>query len=219
MQSYWAKNFACDSLWIVVVEQNDKKPFNRASLANVGISEVTHRAKRLHLTVGCIVFHDVDLVPEPGVPYTQCAVPTQLGSELQHFQWGVPYAKSAGGIVSMNLVDWRKVNGFSNRFQGWGGEDDDLYNRLAAAKLLKNGQITRPPTGHGRFKTIDERRIHHPRRRDHPNHASNVQILNDWSKHPNAWRKEGLNTLVYDVDKARTIGNTTHLWVTLLTPK
>jgi hypothetical protein len=39
----------------------------------------------------CVVLHDVDLVPHPGVPYTECDSPIQLGSELEHFNWGVPY--------------------------------------------------------------------------------------------------------------------------------
>ena len=28
-----------------------------------------------------------------------------------------------------------KVNGFSNRFWGWGGEDDDMANRIFANNL------------------------------------------------------------------------------------
>ena len=35
-----------------------------------------------------------------------------------------------GGVAAMKTEHFRLVNGFSNKFFGWGGEDDDLYNRL-----------------------------------------------------------------------------------------
>ena len=43
-----------------------------------------------------------------------------------------------------------KINGFSNEFYGWGGEDDDLYTRL------KNSNITlfREPANIGRFTML-----------------------------------------------------------------
>ena len=30
----------------------------------------------------------------------------------------------------MRPVHWRAVNGFSNFYPGWGGEDDDLFHRV-----------------------------------------------------------------------------------------
>ena len=35
----------------------------------------------------------------------------------------------------MTVQDFVKVNGFSNRFWGWGGEDDDIRRRIRRAKL------------------------------------------------------------------------------------
>jgi len=34
---------------------------------------------------------------------------------------------------------FQKINGFSNKFFGWGGEDDDLYSRLTkqGIKLIR----------------------------------------------------------------------------------
>ena len=212
---YWKRNFGCKSLWLLVVEQNNNEPFNRAALANVGILEVHNAAKILKLRIDCIVFHDVDLLPLYGVDYTSCAVPTQLGSELQHFQWSVPYKKSAGGIVSMSPSDWFKVNGFSNKYKGWGQEDDDLYNRLKANKmLLPNQEIARPAPGHGRFRVIDEGTIHHPRNRDHLHRKINVNNLFLWSKHPNAWQNDGLNSLSYTINFIKQIQAGMHIWVT-----
>ena len=40
-----------------------------------------------------------------------------------------------------------KVNGFSNRFWGWGGEDDDMANRIFANNLY----ISRYPVAISRY--------------------------------------------------------------------
>jgi len=35
-----------------------------------------------------------------------------------------------GGIEAFTTEHFRLINGFSNQFFGWGGEDDNLYDRL-----------------------------------------------------------------------------------------
>merc|ERR1712034_228006 len=46
--------------------------------------------------------------------------------------------------------DFKKINGFSNLFWGWGGEDDDLYKRIT-----KQGfSLTRPSIKVGRYTMI-----------------------------------------------------------------
>lgn len=37
--------------------------------------------------------------------------------------------------VAMTTQHFQGINGFSNLFYGWGGEDDDLYFRVSQAKL------------------------------------------------------------------------------------
>ena len=34
-----------------------------------------------------------------------------------------------GGTLLLECGDFERVNGFSNQFYGWGGEDDDMFNR------------------------------------------------------------------------------------------
>lgn len=35
-----------------------------------------------------------------------------------------------GGAVSFSEDDFKKINGFPNNFWGWGGEDDELSERI-----------------------------------------------------------------------------------------
>ncbi len=35
-----------------------------------------------------------------------------------------------GGVSALSAAHVRKVNGFSNQFWGWGGEDDDMSQRI-----------------------------------------------------------------------------------------
>ncbi len=49
----------------------------------------------------------------------------------------VTFAQSTGGALSMKASTYQQLNGFSNRFWGWGNEDDDMYSRLVEyIKLL-----------------------------------------------------------------------------------
>ena len=34
-----------------------------------------------------------------------------------------------GGVTAFTAEQFKNANGFSNLFYGWGGEDDDIYNR------------------------------------------------------------------------------------------
>ena len=51
-------------------------------------------------------------------------------SFLMHFRYHLPYRRLFGGAIAVQRVHFTAVNGFANRFYGWGGEDDDFYNRV-----------------------------------------------------------------------------------------
>ena len=40
-----------------------------------------------------------------------------------------------GGVTTFSSRDFLLVNGFSNKFWGWGGEDDSLYQRIRKYNL------------------------------------------------------------------------------------
>lgn len=46
-----------------------------------------------------------------------------------HLFFRLPYNEFFGGVSGLTVEQFRKINGFPNAFWGWGGEDDDLWNR------------------------------------------------------------------------------------------
>ena len=63
------------------------------------------------------------------------------------FLYRLPYDDIFGGVSAMTVDQFRQVNGFSNMFWGWGGEDDDMSNRLRQKKLY----ISRYPANIARY--------------------------------------------------------------------
>ena len=45
------------------------------------------------------------------------------------FQYKIPYVDIFGGIVAFTAEIFEKINGYSNEYWGWGGEDDDLFRK------------------------------------------------------------------------------------------
>jgi len=43
--------------------------------------------------------------------------------------FSLPYNTIFGGVTAMTKNQFITLNGFSNKFFGWGGEDDDMFNR------------------------------------------------------------------------------------------
>ncbi|KAI8432304.1 hypothetical protein MSG28_004724 [Choristoneura fumiferana] len=110
---------------IYVIEQLDSLPFNRAKLMNIGA--------KLAMKAGfpCLVLHDVDLLPlRPANLYACTYNPRHLSSSINKFRYVLPYLHLFGGAIAIRADQFRTVNGMSNQYYGWGGEDDDFYSRL-----------------------------------------------------------------------------------------
>ncbi|XP_059846091.1 beta-1,4-galactosyltransferase 7 isoform X1 [Hypanus sabinus] len=140
---------------ILVINQVDHFRFNRASLINVGFLESGNDTDYLAM-------HDVDLLPQNedldyGYPEKG---PFHVASPELHPLYH--YKNYVGGILLLTKQHFELCNGMSNRFWGWGREDDEFYRRITAAGL----QLYRPTgirTGYNTFK-----HFHDPawRRRD-----------------------------------------------------
>lgn len=59
----------------------------------------------------------------------------------------LPYNAIFGGVTEFTREQYEKINGFSNLYFGWGGEDDDLR-----ARVIKKGYtVSRYPLEIGRY--------------------------------------------------------------------
>ncbi|XP_055867316.1 beta-1,4-N-acetylgalactosaminyltransferase bre-4-like isoform X2 [Biomphalaria glabrata] len=121
---------------IFVVEQVGPVLFNRGALHNVGFLEAEKLGK-----FDCYIFHDVDLVPLNDQQVYSCgdnpihfSVAIKYGLS-QHFR--IMYKANFGGVVGLTRDQYLALNGNSNLYFGWGGEDDDLAARNNILKTAK----------------------------------------------------------------------------------
>jgi len=55
-----------------------------------------------------------------------------------------------GGVLSMTGQHFKQINGYSNMYWGWGGEDDDIFFRINSTGL----RIERPPLSIARYSML-----------------------------------------------------------------
>ena len=81
--------------------------------------------------------HDVDLLPQNWtIPYecdTKTDQPYHLSVAITKFKYKFHNTKMIGGVSAFSSIFFDKINGYSNKFWGWGGEDDNLFYRLDRA--------------------------------------------------------------------------------------
>ena len=117
---------------LIVVEQSDKKPFNRGKLLNIGFIE----ARKLNCDY--VVFHDVDMIPVD-VDYSYSDIPLHLATEFELENdklKNLSFDDYFGGVTMFSKTAFEKINGYSNLYWGWGFEDDDLLFRSKKENLL-----------------------------------------------------------------------------------
>ncbi|KAJ8796714.1 hypothetical protein J1605_017817 [Eschrichtius robustus] len=118
---------------IYVIHQAGSKKFNRAKLLNVGYLEALKDE-----IWDCFIFHDVDLVPENDLNLYKCEdQPRHLVVGRNSTGYRLRYSGYFGGVTALSREQFFKVNGFSNNYWGWGGEDDDLRLRRERISLTK----------------------------------------------------------------------------------
>jgi len=134
---------------IIIVEQDDAKLFNRGFLLNIGFTAADK--------LGCdyVVFHDVDMLPVD-VDYSYSDVPLHLATDFVIDASEKPrelFEEYFGGVTLFPSETFKKINGYSNKYWGWGFEDTDLLLRcseknveLDIMKIVNvgnNGQVLR----------------------------------------------------------------------------
>lgn len=54
-----------------------------------------------------------------------------------------------GGALAFRTTHFVQVNGFGNKFFGWGGEDDDMWQRYLVDRLLYVASVTKSREARG----------------------------------------------------------------------
>lgn len=143
---------------ILIVEQSGNALFNRGKLCNIGA---------LQAKFNYYVFHDVDMIPGKPCSYEPLQGVTHLAGSASQFRHKMPYATYLGGVTMFDRESFNEVNGFSNKYEGWGAEDDDLYQRCVKAGL----KILNKPY---RFQSLP-----HSREKQLVNIQANRKLLSD----------------------------------------
>nr|XP_010947237.1 PREDICTED: beta-1,4-galactosyltransferase 2 [Camelus bactrianus] len=139
---------------IYVINQHGEDTFNRAKLLNVGFLE----ALKEDATYDCFIFSDVDLVPMDDRNLYRCGdQPRHFAVAMDKFGFRLPYAGYFGGVSGLSKAQFLRINGFPNEYWGWGGEDDDIFNRIS----LTGMKISRPDIRIGRYRMIKHDRDKH----------------------------------------------------------
>lgn len=110
---------------IIIVEQDNAKLFNRGMLLNIGFIE----AKKQNCDY--VVFHDVDMLPEY-VNYSYSNKPIHLSTNFileDNEKERTLFDQYFGGVTLFPTNLFESINGYSNKYWGWGYEDNDLLLR------------------------------------------------------------------------------------------
>ncbi|XP_026735957.1 beta-1,4-N-acetylgalactosaminyltransferase bre-4-like [Trichoplusia ni] len=177
---------------VFVVEQFGKEKFNKGTLYNIAFLE----SQRFG-SWDCLIFHDVDLIPEDErIPYSCQENPTHMAAAVESFGYKLPYSKIFGGVTSLTPAQYEAVNGYSNFYWNWGGEDDDVRGRI----LAKNITISRYDPSIARYATLP-----------HPYNECGRERILFLLLSRLRYHKEGLSTTQYKIIKVSEKKLYTHI--------
>lgn len=174
---------------ILVVHQVDKLRFNRAALINAGFLLSPEHSDY-------VAMHDVDLLPlntalNYGFPSQG---PFHVASPQLHPLYH--YHTFVGGILIITKEHYRKCNGLSNRFWGWGREDDEFYKRMMEAGL----EVFRPQ-GLSSSRENTFRHLHDPKEHKRDQRRVGDQKKAQFSRDHDT----GVSTLRFTLESRRSL--------------
>ncbi|NXA31523.1 B4GT2 galactosyltransferase, partial [Eudromia elegans] len=145
-----------------------------------------HPILRRQKEYDCFIFSDVDLVPMDDRNLYRCyEQPRHFAVGMDKFGFRLPYAGYFGGVSGLSKSQFLKINGFPNEYWGWGGEDDDIFNRIS----LSGMKVSRPDTRVGRYRMIKHERDKH----NEPNPQRFTKIQNTKV----TMKRDGISSLQY----------------------
>ncbi|CAB0002304.1 unnamed protein product [Nesidiocoris tenuis] len=185
---------------IFVVEQMGNETFNKGVLMNAGFLTALDRPAN-GVMYHCFIFHDVDLLPEDDRNmYTCPPQPRHLSVAVNELHYKLPYRVLVGGVFAVRTEHFLRLNGYSNLYWGWGGEDDDMGYRVE--HVLSS--ISRPPEWVARYTMIK-----HEKRRPLSRRVRTKLLRTSWRR----YRLDGLNTVSYGLGPIVQHNHYTHVMI------
>lgn len=178
---------------IFVINQIDTLRFNRASLINVGFIQSTQVLQDINVSdCDYVALHDVDLVPlNPDLSYAYpLKGPFHVAAPGLHPKYDYP--SFLGAILTISREHFQLVNGMSNRYWGWGLEDDEFHRRL-----IDSGLIVQRPMNITTGKQDTFRHFHSPRTRK----RDMIKCYNQHEVTRKRDRETGLDTVQYKLGR------------------
>lgn len=114
--------------------------------------------------------------------------PRHLSVGVSTFNYKLPYSTIFGGITQLPPQKFEHINGYSNKYWGWGGEDDDMYRRVFNYGKYK---LIRPDINLARYKMITH--VHESSNKANPDR---FRLLQTWKGRV---QTDGYNSLKYEV--------------------
>ncbi|BHF79153.1 hypothetical protein SprV_0602227200 [Sparganum proliferum] len=173
---------------IIITEQAGDQGFNRGKLFNAAVTEIKKSppGDQLH-GINCYILHDVDKLPtSPSTVYECGQHVKQLATAFRtdkETRW--LYSTFLGGATALKWEHIEQINGASNIFYGWGGEDDDLSLRLQ----LNNITVDRTVGDDGIFDEFDA-----DHRRDENKDRIKLTTIDSVSSR---WKNDGIKQTRY----------------------
>jgi hypothetical protein len=175
-----------DDYKIFVIEQSDDgRKFNRGQLLNIGFEEAEKEGYEN------FIFHDADLLPSDELKeyyeYAPSDKPVHIAAVWDRYGGNQKYF---GGIVAFNKEMFNRINGYPNNFWGWGGEDDELFNRTR--KFYNILKVKK-----GSIRDLEEMDLKEKLDYLRENDLKFMQKQEALAEHEKTWKNNGLNTLKF----------------------
>ena len=129
---YWIKNSFpklkkyVKNLEVLIIEQKKGKLFNRGKLLNVGYQYYNNENYNY-------ITQDIDLNP---IHLYSLYLYQKKINDNQIIGIYTSNSNTLGGIIKLNGKNFKKINGFTNNYWGWGSEDKNLQNRATFYKII-----------------------------------------------------------------------------------
>ncbi|XP_076820561.1 beta-1,4-galactosyltransferase 2-like isoform X1 [Clavelina lepadiformis] len=187
---------------VFVVEQDDNLTFNKGQVMNSAFKYIKGKYGK---EFDCYFFHDVDTIGEDDRITYRCKGGREvvhLSHKIERLHYRFCCGLTIGGVLGLTSSQLEAVNGFPNAYHGWGGEDDDMNNRILE---IANFTIYRPPEDYVRFRTL-----FHEVDDQNPKNPERFKLLKGWKDRA---ATDGLNSLQTIITRVAECLTHTHIYI------